>query len=299
MLPNFLIIGAQKSATTFIHMCLAEHPEIYMPSQEISYFENPYYYQIPRAQFEKIFIDAYNKKALGIKRPTYLAKPECPKRIKDIIPHAKIIAILRNPIERVVSAYFHYINYGFISLKPIEKGMPELLGGRYRKKYPRAEEIIEFSFYYKNLKRYFDLFNKEQLLILFYKNIMKDKLQQVQNIYRFLKVDNSYIPTRLQSQPQAVIYSLPRIKILRLRNKHLYTYNKDKTRLYSKTQNYLDKKICRMIDTFDASFLSSWFNNQKPILSRELRQRLYEIYAQDIQNLEELLHVELSHWKSF
>ena len=60
MLPNFIIIGAQKSGTSFIHECLIEHPESYMPFGEISYFENPDYNQTSLEQFEQLFENKNN-----------------------------------------------------------------------------------------------------------------------------------------------------------------------------------------------------------------------------------------------
>ena len=76
MLPNFVIIGAQKSGSTFALRCLGEHPEVFMPTGETRFFEDPEYLRHDISDLEAIFRDASHKKALGIKRPDYLAKPE-------------------------------------------------------------------------------------------------------------------------------------------------------------------------------------------------------------------------------
>ncbi len=55
MLPSFLIIGAEKSATTFLHGCLCEHPEVFMPDFEVSYFNSPDYYQESIEDFKRLF----------------------------------------------------------------------------------------------------------------------------------------------------------------------------------------------------------------------------------------------------
>jgi hypothetical protein len=296
-LPNFLIIGAQKSASTFIHQCLAEHPEVFMPLEEISYFEDPDYQQTDPRQFERLFSNVKTEKAIGIKRPNYLAKPEVPDRIKELLPNAKLIAVLRNPVARAVSAYFHYANNGFIPAGPIEVSMSKLLDGDYTKSRPKAQEILEYGFYCKHLKRYLSLFDREQMLILFHEDVARDNLGGVQKTYRFLEIDESYVPRQLSNRPQAVIYSLARIRLLRLRNSHLFTYNSDKTRLFVKKQGALDKAICRTIDTADRFVLSRVFGNDKPRLSDGLRRRLYSLYEKDIADLEALLRVDLKIWK--
>ncbi|HWT03683.1 MAG TPA: sulfotransferase [Pyrinomonadaceae bacterium] len=296
-LPNFLIIGAQKSASTFIHVCLAEHPEVFMPLSEIPYFEDPEFQQIKREEFEQLFSRVSGEKAVGIKRPNYLAKPEVPARIKEMVPEAKLIAVLRNPVQRAVSAYFHYVNNGFIQPAPLEKSLTRLLDGEYRKSFPKAEEILEYGLYHKHLERYLSFFDRERILVLFQDEIAKDNLAQLQRAYRFLEIDDSYVPRQLNDRPQAVVYSIPRLKILRLRNERLYDYNSERTRLYIREQSRLDRAVCRTIDRLDRHFLSRVFGNEKPALGEELRRRLHEFYAGDVGRLEELLGVNLERWK--
>ena len=296
-LPNFLIIGAQKSASTFIHICLAEHPEVFMPLNEITYFEDPDFQQIKLEEFERLFSDVNGEKAIGIKRPNYLAKPEVPARIKEMIPEAKLIAVLRNPVQRAVSAYFHYVNNGFIPPAPLEKSMTRLLDGEYKKSYPKSEEILEYGLYHKHLERYLSFFDRERILVLFQDEIAKDNLAQLQETYRFLGIDDSYVPRQLNDRPQAVVYSIPRLKILRLRNERLYDYNSDRTRLYIREQSRLDKAVCQTIDRLDRFVLSRVFGNEKPALSEELRRRLHAFYEEDVSGLEELLSVNLERWK--
>jgi len=299
MLPSFLIIGAQKAATTFVQQCLAEHPDVFMAPGETSYFEDPDYHETKREEFEKLFKNASGKKAIGIKRPSYLTKQECPLRIKQIIPHAKLIVILREPIERTISAYFHNITYGFVPPEPVEKGLGKLLDGKLKAEYPRSQEIIEFSFYCKHLKRYFELFDNKQILVLFYRDILRNKKKQIQKIYRFLEVDDAYVPQQINNRPSAVTYSIARLKFLRCRNKYAFTYNKDNTRLYAKQQSLSDRIIYWTITCINRVFLSWTFSNTKPTLNEELKQRLYRIYEADILELEKLLNVKLAHWKHF
>ena len=296
MIPDFIIIGAQKSASTFVQACLAEHPEIYIPPGEISCFESPDYELKAFEDLEKLF-EGHKGKKLGIKRPNYIGKPEVPERIKQHLPDVKLIAVLRNPIERAVSAYYHKINYGFIPAKDIKKGMELLQKGQYQQTFKRAQEIIEFGLYYKYLNKYRHYFEKNQILILLYDDIVANKLKSIQEIYAYIGVDSSYLPKALDLRPQAVIYSLPRLRFLAMRNSFVYNYNSDKTRLFPKKNNRAGKAIADIITALDRIVLSKVFTSEKPKLEIDLKDNLYKIYEEDIKKLEILIGRNLSHWK--
>lgn len=297
MLPNLLIIGAQKSASTFVRGCLAEHPEIYIPTDEIPYFESPDYEQQTLTDLAK-FYQGHHEKILGLKRPNYLGKPEVPARVEKHLPKAKLIAVLRNPVERAVSSYYHYMRGGFIPIRNIEVGMNLLLEGAYEQTYERAVEIIEFGFYYRNLLRYKNFFYRKQLMILLHEDIIRDKLKEIQNIYDFLNVDSSYVPNSIDSKPQAVVYSIPRIQFLSLQNPIRFQYNSDRTRVTVKESNIISKVVTKTIRLFDKTVLAKVFGSQKPVLSTELSERVHKVYQEDIEKLEGFLDKDLSGWKA-
>ena len=166
MLPDFMIIGAQKSASTYIQQCIAEHPEVYLKKGETALFEEKYNFNKKFEDFKNTFAKGINKKAYGIKRPNYLAIDNVPGRIANHIPGIKLIVVLRNPVDRALSAYYHYMRYGFIPVFPIHEGLPKLIRGEYKQKYPRSKEIINFGFYYNHISRYLQYFNDNQLLII-------------------------------------------------------------------------------------------------------------------------------------
>src|SRR3989338_3833819 len=112
-LPNFLIIGATKAGTTSIHNYLGQHPEIFVcPHKETNFFAQDSATCFlgdainTREDYEREFEGVKNEKAIGETSPAYLAVPTAPERIHGLIPHAKLIAILRDPAER---AYSHYL----------------------------------------------------------------------------------------------------------------------------------------------------------------------------------------------
>ena len=114
-LPNFLIIGTQRGASTFLHKRLLEHPDVFMLPLEEGYFDDPWYE--PRrldGWLEKRFHAAGDRAARGFRRAELLAFPECPARIAHDLPGVRLIAVLRNPVDRAVSAYHHYVAAGLL-----------------------------------------------------------------------------------------------------------------------------------------------------------------------------------------
>lgn len=300
MLPNFIIIGAEKSATTYLHECLREHPAVFMPSEEIPFFEDPDYLQSNIESFERLFEKACDKKAIGIKRPNYLHKPECPERISRNIPFARLIAILRDPIDRVISAYYHNVRMGFAPIKNINKGLFEIINGKHTEKYPRAMEIIDFGFYYEHLSHWLDYFDREQMLIMLYDDIKKNPLDSLRKVFRFLEIDEEYFPQTLNSRPMAGVYCVSRLRLLTLQNPIIYTYTSDRMRLFLKEKiGLLGSRIVKVINLIDSKVLSRVFGNTKPSLSPDLLAALSSIYQQDTSKLEELLGFSLAHWKVF
>ena len=87
---------------------ISQHPEIWMPRGETPYFEDPDYHQSTPDEFLSQFPHESGK-LIGIKRPNYIGKPEAPERIETDLPDARLIAVLRDPADRAISAYFHQI----------------------------------------------------------------------------------------------------------------------------------------------------------------------------------------------
>ncbi|MGH8658895.1 MAG: hypothetical protein ACREV4_10620 [Gammaproteobacteria bacterium] len=122
-----------------------------MYPRELPFFDDPDYGGSTFEKFSELFTAGKGKQAIGFKRPSYLAKAECPERICRHLPSAKLIAVYRNPIERSVSAYFHYMRGGHIPVRALQ-GMADILDGRYEGVYPAGADIIEYGLYSKHLR---------------------------------------------------------------------------------------------------------------------------------------------------
>lgn len=297
MLPTFVIIGAQKSASTFIQACLAEHPDIYLPPEETPFFESPDYENSEMRELESIF-EERTEKCLGIKRPNYIGKMEVPARIQKHLPDAKLIAVLRNPIDRAISAYFHNINNGFVPPLDVEIGMRKLiLEPSFSSENKRSSEIIEFGYYHKYLTKYGQYINNNQLLIFLYEDIVSNPLESIRRSYEFLGLSQDFTPKSLRSRPQKVLYNLTRLKLIRHRNRFMYDYNEDRTRLFTKKMTLIEKIFAKSLTLLDRKILSRLIPNNKPKIGLELHNMLYDLYAHDIESLENLISRDLSAWK--
>ena len=271
---DFLMIGGEKCASTYLHYNLMEHPDIYMPMDEITFFENPDYHNNGLKKLEKLLKDVEKNKIIGIKRPNYLTKPEVPLKLSRDLDNPKLIVILRNPIERFISVYHHNIDVGFVPLLPLNIGTKKILSNKMQKKYPRSKELLEFGFYYKYLNNYFKYFNKKNILILLFDDLKKDKKKILKQCYSFLNVDPDISQHSLNSTPQKVEYSFIRLILLNLKNKFVINYSPDKLRMYMKKKceiSKIDGKIIQMFNRIDKHLICPILKNTKnqyyPIIS--------------------------------
>lgn len=185
---DFIGLGAQKSGTSWAYACLYEHPEICAPIKEIHFFSRPRFAK-GKEWYEDHFKRCTEGKLKGEFSTSYLYSAETPSRIRGYYPQAKLIAILRNPIDRAYSQYRNAIKSGEI---------PETV--TFEKFKADEKSVLEQGLYAQQLKRYFDLFPKEQLLVLIYEDIKKDPDAFMRRIYQFLGVDDSFKASMLQSE---------------------------------------------------------------------------------------------------
>lgn len=299
MLPNFVIIGAQKSATTFIQKALGYHSQVFMAPGEQPFFEDPDYGRGDLAAFERKFEPGRGKRAIGMKRPNYLGRPEVPERLARHLPRARLIAVLRDPIDRAVSAYYHNVRLGFAPVVHVNTGMRDLLDGRWTLRYPRTPEILEFGFYYAQLSRYLKYFDTSQLCVLLHDEVVADLAGSLKQIMAFLEIDEEDVASKVNGHPQAVTYVLPRLRVLTLQNRIAFSYIENGTRNAPRQLGTLGQATIKAIQLFDRYVLARLFGNAKPQLSAELRQELAARYRDDIIRLEALLGRSLRHWKVF
>lgn len=185
---DFIGIGAQRSGTSWTYACLYEHPEICAPVKEIHFFSRSRFSE-GREWYEKHFKKCTTNQKSGEFSTSYLYSDVTAERIHTYYPDVKIIAILRNPIERAYSQYGNAIKGG-----EIPETMP------FETYYKTEASVLEQGLYAQQLARYFSVFSHHQILILIHEDIQNDPKAFIQKIYSFLGVNSEYIPSMLYEE---------------------------------------------------------------------------------------------------
>ena len=165
-LPDFLGIGTQKGGTTTLHRLLREHPQIFLPEfKEVHFFS--LHSEKPTSWYASHYKNAKKDMIKGDITPLYIFDPKSPGLIKKVLPNVKIIALLRDPVERTLSQIYHSKRHGFEPLNPADALKMEK---------ERLENGNEYSFqkhsylarsrYIEQLERYEKLFPRENILII-------------------------------------------------------------------------------------------------------------------------------------
>ncbi len=131
--------------------------------------------------------------AIGEASPLYIYSPRTTERIKDHVPDIKLIAILRNPIDRPYSGFLHFIRDDIEPLNDFAKALQEE-ETRIRNNWLPGYHYKQMGFYYVQLKRYYDRFEHRRVKIYLYEDFKSKPLEVFQNILGFLGVDEIFIP---------------------------------------------------------------------------------------------------------
>jgi hypothetical protein len=271
VLPNFIIAGAPKSATSTLYEYIKQHPEIYMsPVKEPFFFDFNYEKGI---EFYESFFEGHNgEKAIGEATVWYMSWKSVPERIYRVIPEVKLIFILRNPVERAFSNYQMDLRSGRYTPK---QSFGYVIRNE-KKIYGIDRRIVSGGFYYQHLKRFENYFSRDNMLILLYDDFKKDVRFVEQSIYNFLEVD----PTFKADKPSNKMVAE-------------YIYNHE---LLSKVSKYFTPfNYCWFKSRhFRQVFLKkSTKRNQINIVDKEY---LHSVYDAENKKLEEYLGVDLSAW---
>lgn len=180
--PDFIIIGAQKSGTTWLVDMLQEHQDIYIDREEIHYFDTNYDKGVE--WYLSHFGNAGECKIVGEKTPDYFGlSSSVSSLINKDLPSVKLILILRDPIERAISAYNHYVRTTFLSpLNDIDEYFTQALNGN------DYLNIINYSRYKTRLEDFTKKFGENRLLVLSYEDMVSKKRFTLNKVESFLKV---------------------------------------------------------------------------------------------------------------
>lgn len=287
-LPDFLVIGAQRSGTTHLFKIMKMHPSICIASKkETFYFVRDEEYEKGIDYYRSLFSHCKQNVLKGELTPDYLFHETSAERIhKDLGSDIKLIAILRNPIDRAWSQYQRSVRNGK-TISTFEKAIL---------KHPK---LLARGLYAQQLERYLKLFPKENILITFYDDMKEDIDGYLEKVFGFLGVDWS-------NEIKALVYDQTLDKstnyghAIRSRwlSANIYYTRKVKNITDLANSKHLDNFIDKLI-TKQKQFSKSLNLTNKRYSEMKPDTRLYlqRYFSEDLTKLISLTGRNLSHWK--
>jgi hypothetical protein len=186
--PSFMVIGAPKGGTTWLHANLSQHDNVFTGiRKEVNFFNHNYDKGI--GWYQRQYTGYSGERAIGDFSPGYFWPTEVPRLIRKHYPDTRLIVTLRDPVDRTISAFYHNIRARRVSpstrildLKP-------------------DHPTFTIGFYDLHLERWFETFPRSQFLILFYEeDIVRKKEETLEAVFKFIDVDYWFKPRRLEAK---------------------------------------------------------------------------------------------------
>ena len=301
--PNLFIVGAAKCGTTSLYYYLSQHPEVFnCPVKEPNHF-------ITQFQIDSLYgnLKQYKKlwsSYLGLSK--YLAlysnaksfritcdasvnylryAKEIAGKIKEFNDEAKILIILRNPVDRLFSHYHHSVRDGSIT-----KTLENLL--TFEEEYCKMENNTWYSYkkyglYYDNVKHYLDTFGQDKALILFNEDLESNPQKVLSHVCDLLMIVASFVP-KIDFTKQNAAYLPKNPKISHLLNKY-----SQYSMLWSGLKKIFPIQLLRRLKTI----INPSIPYQETLTNKKTIQQLKAYYKEDITKLETLVNRDLSAWK--
>ncbi len=202
-LPDFIIGGAPKCATSSLHYILAEHEDIGMPKGELHFFDaddpltHPDFFFVERGRllaydpeepdgplfraYCERFRPFQQARLIGEDSTTYLLSEVAASRMKHMLPEVKLIFMLRNPVDRAFSQYWHLVGSGRASVS-------------FERALVTQPSIILGSTYARQLARYVELFGRDKVKVMLFEEFVRDAQAATDEATDFLGVARFTIP---------------------------------------------------------------------------------------------------------
>ena len=275
---DFLVIGAQKCATSWLYYCLRDHPEVHLPTvkREVIYLGGYLHQEHGTDWYLRHVGESNTGQRVGDVSTDYLFDPRSPAAVEDELGDLKVIASLRSPLDRAVSSYFWNMRKTNVCELDPSEGLRRATK-EWKLKHPKTtydpEEyyfnIIARGMYAEQLERYVNQFSPESVYLLYYKDIRERPLDTLQRLYRALGVDPSVRPSSLTRRPKQNSYLRP---LLRLEQA---TPN---TAFWGKATDIAHQVAC-----------SIGLGREKPSLTDEVEDQLRSLYNPSDDRLKDLV----------
>jgi len=269
-LPDFIIIGAMKSATSTLHNQLSAQPGIFMSTpKEPNFFSDDEIYNQGLNWYTALFSDADTEQICGESSTHYTKLPDYPEtiqRLKAAIPMPKLIYVMRHPIDRLISHYMHQWSEGVISCD-INQAID---------RYP---ELVDYSCYGMQISAYFEAFGSKSVLPLFFEDLKANKNKSLNRVGEFIGL----------TEPLIWVDDLAQDNVSSQRIRRFYGYE---LLINSKPMAWLRKALIpqRVRDRVKQQLSMQ----RRPEISSAQLARITKIFDRDLQTVGDWIGVQLT-----
>jgi hypothetical protein len=278
MRPNFICIGAQKCATTWLHDVLSDHPQVCLGStKEIDFFS--YFYDFGFEWYERQFACAGTPVAVGEVSPSYFHSLSAPPRIFSYDRAMRLVLMLRDPVERALSNHKHEVRIGHLTGTDLSFEF----GIRNNPSY------VEQGRYATHLERWLGYFPRAQLLVLLFEDVVADPAAAARAAYEFLGIDGGHVSKAVSARSnESYVNRYPLLERMRVRGQQVLRAMRMEW-VWLGAADAGGRRLYRAINRAQADHLI-------PPMADSTRQQLKAEFRGEIQRLERLLGRSLQHW---
>jgi len=275
--PNCFIAGGIRCGTTWLHAALADHPQICVSQieKEIEFF-GPHFHR-GESWYRSFFPAKTAARWVVDASPAYLDGPDVADRIHAYDPGARLIFLLRDPVQRAYSDYCRRLNHGDLGFDLSAELHPD-------------SALVRHGFYARHLREYGRRFRREQMLILLYDELVRDPRAFLNRVLEFLEVSTDHTPANLSVRTNETkpLKRWPLLHELLRQGYHSLLHvpmiGSLAFRLRSQNAFSFYHRLNRSTEL------------DYPPFTEELQRRLADLYRDDVDALAEWLGVDLSHW---
>lgn len=266
--PSFVVIGAMKGATTWIAHQLRNHPGLWLPDAEPHYFSSEY--DRGPDWYASLFDPAPPGRIIGEKSADYLAHPQAPERMAAMLPDARLIVQLRDPVQRAYSDYCMLFRRGQVSSDPrkyLESAQPE------------QSRFLSGGLYGAHLRRFLRHYPRNQIHVILYESLREQPEQVIADVCTHIGVPVHIAPEEVASRKNdsaSPMLPLPLRRMLQPMRPVLDPLRSN-------------PHLAKLRASLAAPI-------RYPPLTDELQQMLRDFYCEDLLILQDILQIDLRHW---
>lgn len=300
--PNLFVVGAPKCGTTSLCRYLGFHPDIFVPAlkEPLFFCTDQLHGERWRVADPERYLDLFAPGA-GCRwrcegSAWYLLSSAAPSRIRRNCRDPKIIIVLRNPVDMIVSLHAQFLFSANENIRNFERAYRAQARRARGRRIPWRSHFTEGLLYTRvgryapQVERYFEVFSRDRVKVLIFEDFFADVANGYRDVLDFLELDTSFVPTFTVENERHHIRSVlsQRLLVKTFRQWDL-SWVLPPGRLRDGARRRLEN-LCARLKRINAD------GRPPPSLNAALRRRLHDDFADDIASLEALLDRDLSIW---